>query len=431
MTAASRATSRVFLGLLGLLGVAELLVGVAIYGGLRADLERDLAGRLTQTSGLLASGIDARLVSQFGVSDERLPAYVWLRQRLADQARAVGLERAYVVDANLRVYVDSDPGGLPGRVRAALLASRGEAQVAALGTPSATRLYLDELGRPRLSAFARVPGAANPPLLLGVDASPGFFTVLGALRRRMVLLGGLSLGIVALTVFVVLRLRRAEREARGNERLAALGGMAGAVLHEVRNPLAAITVYLDLLGAQAQEDEQRELAERALTEGARLAGFLEDFQVFAGLRALRLETVALADLVADALGHVRWPEGVRLDRTLPAEARVHGDRRLLAHAVRNLLQNALEALGGAPGEVWVRGSAHGDVVSLEVEDSGPGIPRERREKVFEPTFTTRPGGLGLGLTVVERVAEAHGGRVEVAAGAGQGALFRLWLPQNA
>lgn len=426
----SAATTRVFLGLLGLLGLAELLVGLLIYGGLRADLERDLAGRLTQLSGLLASGVDGRLVSQFGAGDEHLPAYAWLRNRLAEQARAAGLERAYVVDGELRVYVDSDPGGLPGRVRAALLASRNEAQAAASGTPSATRLYLDEQGRLRLSAFARVPSAARPALLLGVDASPDFFTVLGALRRRMLLLGGLSLGIAALTVFVVLRLRQAERDARGNERLAALGGMAGAVLHEVRNPLAAITVYLDLLRAEVRGDEGRELAERALAEGARLSGFLEDFQVFAGLRPPRLEAVALADLVAAALQHLRWPEGVRLDRAIPAEARVNGDRRLLAHAVRNLLQNAVEALGGAPGVVWVRGFQQGAGVVLEVEDSGPGIPRERREKVFEPTFTTRPGGLGLGLTVVERVAEAHGGRVEVAASEGSGALFRLRLPQN-
>lgn len=426
----SGATTRVFLGLLGLLGLAELLVGLLIYGGLRADLERDLAGRLTQLSGLLASGVDARLVSQFGAGDEQLPAYAWLRERLAEQARAAGLERAYVVDGELRVYVDSDPDGLPGRVRAALLASRSEAQAAASGTPSATRLYLDEQGRLRLSAFARVSSAARPALLLGVDASPDFFTVLGALRRRMLLLGGLSLGIAALTVFVVLRLRQAERDARGNERLAALGGMAGAVLHEVRNPLAAITVYLDLLQAEVRGDEGRELAERALTEGARLTGFLEDFQVFAGLRPPRLAAVALADLVAAALQHLRWPEAVRLDRAIPAEARVKGDRRLLEHAVRNLLQNAVEALGGAPGVVWVRGFQQGAGVVLEVEDSGPGIPRDRREKVFEPTFTTRPGGLGLGLTVVERVAEAHGGCIEVAASEGSGALFRLHLPQN-
>lgn len=425
------ASTRVFLGLLGLLGLAELGVGLLIYGGLRADLERDLAQRLTQLSRLLAGGVDARLAAQFGPSDERLPAYAYLRERLLEQARAAGLERAYVVDAQLKVYVDSDPGALPGRVRAALLSSRSEAQAAASGTPTATRLYLDEQGRLRLSAFARVPSATGAALLLGVDASPDFFTVLGALRRRMLLLGGLSLGIAGLTVFVVLRLRQAERDARRNERLAALGGMAGAVLHEVRNPLAAITVYLDLLRAEAQGDEGRDLAERALAEGERLGGFLEDFQVFAGLRPPRLEPVALDGLLDDALRHLRWPESVRLERGLAADQHVQGDRRLLAHAVRNLLQNALEALGGAQGVVWVRAIQQGAVLSIEVEDSGPGIAKERREQVFEPTFTTRPGGLGLGLTVVERVAEAHGGRVDVRPGAAGGALFRLRLPREA
>src|SRR5262245_46388869 len=149
-----RAFGPLLLAILGLTTLSEIAVGALVYGRLRQQLEGDLARRLVHVSTLLALDVDPALVVQFHEGDESLAAYQRVRDRLALRARAAGLERAYVVDAGLRVRVDSDPAQAPGRVRSALLANRSEAEHAAAGDATATRLYPDEHGRLHLSALA-------------------------------------------------------------------------------------------------------------------------------------------------------------------------------------------------------------------------------------------------------------------------------------
>jgi two-component system sensor histidine kinase PilS (NtrC family) len=185
---------------------------------------------------------------------------------------------------------------------------------------------------------------------------------------------------------------------------------------------------LDLLRPLEREGEAALLAERALAEGERLNGVLEDFRAFAGLAPLRLEPLALEDALDDALAKVPWPAHVTLERERAPGLRVRADRRLLEHAARNLLQNALEAMGSRAGRVRVATGRRGAEVWVEVRDDGPGIPRELLPRVLDPMFTTKAHGSGLGLAIVQRVADAHGGRVDVDSRPGEGAEFVLRLP---
>ena len=106
---------------------------------------------------------------------------------------------------------------------------------------------------------------------------------------------------------------------------------------------------------------------------------------------------------------------------------VQADRDLLTQVLMNLLKNADEAIGGE-GEIAVRVRRHPDGVAVEIQDSGPGVPAEHRARVFEPYFTTKADGSGLGLAIASRICQEHGGRLELDATAGGGALFRLVLP---
>ena len=283
------------------------------------------------------------------------------------------------------------------------------------------------VGEPRLQAFVRdalasgeSPSAAEVPL--GGGLAKGGRVVAAAaspLRGRE---GGLALSLTDVTV-----VKQAERRARVNERLATLGGMAGGLLHELRNPLGSMMVYLDLLRAEAQTPEGGEVLDRTIEQAERLSAFLEDFQVFAGLKPLRNATVDLRDLAEQAAAALTWPPPVRFSGVAGREVRIEGDRRLLEHAVRNLLRNSIEALAGRAGRVSVSVEQHEAEAVIAVSDDGPGIPRERMDEVFDPLFTTKPGGSGLGLTIVERVAEAHGGAVRI--GGGEGATrFEIRLP---
>jgi signal transduction histidine kinase len=233
---------------------------------------------------------------------------------------------------------------------------------------------------------------------------------------------------VALSLSDITELRLLERRARMNDRLAALGSMAAGLLHEIRSPLASIVMYLDLLPSHVEAIEGHEILRRATATAERLSHFLQDFQIFAGLRPLRREWMDAAEILDVAVDGVGWPPNINLARIYSGRAIVHADRRLFEHAVRNLLQNAVEALYSRGGTITIGIAHRSDELIVSVQDDGPGIPPEQVDRIFDPMFTSKSGGTGLGLTIVQRVVEAHGGTVEVVSQPGSGATFRTSWP---
>jgi two-component system sensor histidine kinase FlrB len=211
------------------------------------------------------------------------------------------------------------------------------------------------------------------------------------------------------------------------ERLSALGEMVAALAHQVRTPLASALLYAGVL-ARGATGATAGYAGRLLGVLRHLDGLVRDLLLFARRGSFELEEVSLGQLtgwVGEHLGGRVAERGARLVLTGEAgDAVVQGSRQALTGVLANLVENALEA--GAR-EVRVTSGRHGPGrVWVEVADDGPGVPVELRERVFEPFFTTRPSGSGLGLAVVRAVAQAHGGRVELHEG--PGGRFRVELP---
>jgi two-component system, NtrC family, nitrogen regulation sensor histidine kinase NtrY len=217
------------------------------------------------------------------------------------------------------------------------------------------------------------------------------------------------------------------------ERTAAWEGVARSLAHELRNPLTPLQMSLETLLAARQAGDARfdalfaESAPAMLEEVERLRRTIDTFARFARLPAGSREPLDLTAWAAQALavhaGHprmaIRWEPGPALP--------IEGDRDQLAQLLHNLLKNADEAMPqGGPVRVRTRGD--GAVALLEVEDGGPGIPPDERARVFDPGFTRKPEGWGLGLALAARIAAAHGGILEVEGSALGGALFRLRLP---
>jgi signal transduction histidine kinase len=270
------------------------------------------------------------------------------------------------------------------------------------------------------------PSSAELPLRGGLIAG-GAVVAVGASPLHG---AGARPGLV-LSLLDVTALRDLERRARTNERLAALGGMAGGLLHEIRTPLASVMVYLDLLRAPlAQSGEPRELLASATAESERLGNFLEDFQVFAGLRPLRRERTDLQAVFGESRATLKPPANVGIHATIADGAVLLVDRRLLEHGLRNLLQNAIDALGDRGGTIDVSGSTAGGQVELRITDDGPGIAPEALAQILDPMFTTKPAGIGLGLSIVQRVVERHGGTMSVQSAPGRGATFTLRIPMG-
>ena len=237
---------------------------------------------------------------------------------------------------------------------------------------------------------------------------------------------------------------RAERLDRRTQRLEAVAALSASLAHEIKNPLASIRSSVEQLarGRNLAASDRGTLERLVLDESDRLSRLLSDFIEFSAIRMGRSETHDLLEIVDGAIQLAsRHPdaEGVALEARLGADrVPVPGDRDLLHRAVYNLVLNAFQ-FAGEDGrvEVVVEDVGHlpDDQVAgvpraakLVVRDTGPGIEPADEERVFDPFFTRRLGGTGLGLAVVQRAVRAHHGAVLVGTGPEGGAEFTLYLP---
>jgi signal transduction histidine kinase len=242
------------------------------------------------------------------------------------------------------------------------------------------------------------------------------------------------------------RVEQLEERERLRDRLAALGEMAAAIAHEVKNPLAGIEVMAGLLKRQLTElpDAQTVLAD--IIKEAKMANVIVQ-EVLAFVRPIRLqvEDIAVADVIRDAMtmaeSHASLKGQVEVKVEVPEALRpIQGDPHQLRQIFTNLLTNAFEAMGGVGAIEITAISIEGDdepgpaehgtgpMIQITVSDNGPGIPPEVMDRIFGPFFTTKPQGSGLGLAIVRKIVDAHDGRIDVGERAGGGTVFRVWLP---
>jgi two-component system, NtrC family, sensor histidine kinase PilS len=230
---------------------------------------------------------------------------------------------------------------------------------------------------------------------------------------------------------------------RRNERLEAVAELSASLAHEIKNPLASIRSAVEQLSGSGLNGEDRSVLQRLVVgESDRLSRLLSEFLEFSALRmghSGEVDLVALArDCMTLAAQHPGKGAGVRMeavgmDRPVP----VPGDQDLLHRAVFNLILNAVQ-FAGPSGVVRVeiqdrsecRGDGTGvrDPVCLKVSDSGPGVDPDEVSRIFDPFYTRRPGGSGLGLSLVHRAVDAHQGAVLVDRAPQGGAEFSVYLP---
>ncbi|HWE28190.1 MAG TPA: ATP-binding protein, partial [Polyangia bacterium] len=228
-------------------------------------------------------------------------------------------------------------------------------------------------------------------------------------------------------------LRRMEVAMQRAERLAAIGRLAAGIAHEIRNPLAAISGSIELLSQTAHSDgapESQELMTIVIREVDRLNGLVTELLEFARPRTLepqRLDIAATMSEMLKVFENDRQLRGAAVELVSNGAALVDADPGQLRQVVWNLLRNAAEAAPGQPITVEVR--ADGERVALTIRDRGPGIAPEDRARLFEPFFSTKQGGTGLGLATVHRIVEEHKGAVEFECPSGGGTAVTVRLPR--
>jgi signal transduction histidine kinase len=232
----------------------------------------------------------------------------------------------------------------------------------------------------------------------------------------------------------IAKLREAEQRALQAERLAAIGQMLTVLSHESRNALNQIQLSLTTLPLIVTGLPDA-LAQVAVAQEAlkRLGQLFNDLRGYAAPIVLRCEKHNVAEILTDAWNSLLPLHKNRLMRLNKGEASVccEVDRPRLEQVFRNILENALAACRDPAEITWhlcVVQQANQAVVRIVVRDNGPGLSAEQKRKVFDPFYTTKPDGTGLGMAICKRIVEAHGGEIAVESVPGQGAEFIITLP---
>jgi signal transduction histidine kinase len=235
-----------------------------------------------------------------------------------------------------------------------------------------------------------------------------------------------------------LRKKREELEATykelaKRERMAEMGKFAMMIAHEVKNPLGIIKGSVDLMAKESTQGGVRAtLIQYIQDEVKRLNRLAEDFLAFTKPMATRKEPVNINELMAKIASLSPLPESEGKEIALKAELEeglhlVQADEGQLYQAMLNLLTNAVQAIP-REGEVALRTQTNGRWVVIQVEDTGTGIREEDRPNIFEPFYTNKEKGTGLGLSIVKRIANDHGGELEIGDGDKGGTVFTLKIP---
>jgi signal transduction histidine kinase len=239
------------------------------------------------------------------------------------------------------------------------------------------------------------------------------------------------------------RVEQLEERERLRDRLAAVGEMAAAIAHEVKNPLAGIEVMAGLLRRKISDAPEAHAALTDIIKEAKMANaIVQEVLDFVRPIRLQMEHTSIADAVEAAvqLADTQARRGavsvdVRVSQDLPL---IQGDRYQLAQLFTNLLANAYEAMGGrghvaiSANATWVDDGMDGrEAVQVEVNDDGPGMPQEVADHVFDPFFTTKAKGSGLGLSIVRKIVDAHDGQIDLKTAPESGTTIRVTLPTRA
>jgi two-component system sensor histidine kinase AtoS len=242
---------------------------------------------------------------------------------------------------------------------------------------------------------------------------------------------------VILLVKDMTEIRKLEERVQRASRLAALGQLTQRLVHEIRNPLSAMDINLQLLqerlGSRSEDPEIGRYLEIISAETRRLNEVLRNVQVFSRPESPDLENVDLHQIIDQVLFLVKeeaFRKGIEISESLLAKySVVRADPDQLKQVFLNLFNNSIEAITkGGKFEVLSRNDSQGKIIGVEVVDTGSGIPMANLQHVFDPYFTTKKKGSGLGLSIVHNIIAQHGGTIDVTSWLGEGTIFSIILP---
>ena len=228
-------------------------------------------------------------------------------------------------------------------------------------------------------------------------------------------------------------LRKTEAQLIRSEKLAALGQLAAGIAHEIRNPLTSINILIHSLREKPSDEEHHREDLRVIEEEIhRINEIVDQFLRFAKPAPPLLQEADVLSLFEETLQLLKpqiEKQRISVQKEFHSLPPTVLDREQMKQVILNLLLNALQAMPGG-GRLRLSGQVLEDNrwIQLSVQDTGVGIPPEDMNKLFDPFFSTKEGGVGLGLSIAHRIIDQHRGKIQMESTPGQGTLFTLWLP---
>ena len=230
----------------------------------------------------------------------------------------------------------------------------------------------------------------------------------------------------------------AERRSLETEHARSMQELSASIAHEIRNPITAAKSLVQQMEEEPSSSVQNEYARVALEELERVERSVSHLLRFARDEEMRFGEVSMGDVIDSALHTFRdriARTGVRVEKDVAEDTVLVGDAEKLRRVVINLIGNAIDALDeGGVSEPVVRVASGvnlaGTAVWVRIQDNGPGVPEEARERLFSPFRTSKANGTGLGLPICRKLVDAHGGTIEVDSSPGEGATFLMTLPRQ-
>jgi len=229
-----------------------------------------------------------------------------------------------------------------------------------------------------------------------------------------------------------------ERQQLEGEHARSLEKLSASIAHEIRNPITAAKSLVQQMGEEPTATDNVEYARVALQELNRVEKSISHLLRYAREEEMRTSPIHMSDVLDSALETFRERasrERIEIVRQFDCEGAMQGDAEQLRRVVINLIGNAMDAVGGTDRDkprilVAMGENLAGTEVWVRIEDNGPGMDEEQRDRVFNPFFTSKEHGTGLGLAIVKRIVEAHGGTIELASRIGEGTEFVLSFTKN-